>query len=72
MSSNENKEEQMRIVFNTLDNRSGEEKDVTVVQQIFNDVDRGAFIGQMLIYHYEKLKSKGYIVRLKSFEVENV
>jgi len=72
MSSNENKEEKMRIIFNVQDKRSGKLKDVTVIQRIFKDVDRGAFIGQMLIYHYEQLKEKGYVVRLTSFEVENV
>lgn len=72
MSSKENNKEQMRIVFNVQDKRSGELKDITVIQRIFEGVDRGAFIGQMLIYRYEKLKDKGYVVRLTSFEVENV
>jgi len=72
MSSNENKEEKMRIIFNVQDKRSGKLKDVTVIQRIFKDVDRGAFIGQMLIYNYEQLKGKGYDVKLTSFEVENV
>lgn len=72
MSSKENNKEQMRIVFNVQDKRSGELKDITVIQRIFEGVDRGAFIGQMLIYRYEKLKDKGYVVKLTSFEVENV
>jgi len=72
MLSNENKEERMKIIFNVWDNRSREQRDITVIQRIFKDVDRGAFIGQMLIYHYEQLKEKGYVVRLTSFEVENV
>jgi len=72
MSPNENKEENMRIIFNVQDKRSGELKDITVIQRIFEGVDRGAFIGQMLIYRYEKLKDKGYVVKLTSFEVENV
>ena len=58
MSSNENKEEKMRMIFNVQDKRSGKLKDVTVIQRIFKDVDRGVFIGQMLIYHYEQLKEK--------------
>lgn len=63
---------QIRIVFDTIDKRSGERKSITVLQSIFKDVNHGAFVGQMLINHYEQLKEKGYDVKLTSFEVENV